>query len=195
LAKILAVNNYPTLERFKRLEVCLLGNGAAVTCVDWNSVSTRVFDSFDGVVLSGSPDMLSDERVRAKYGREIESILDTKSPILGVCFGHQMIASAFGSKVVRDGRKVLEMVKTEVLNEDPLFDGLPTSLMLLESRHEVVKALPKGFELVATSETSKIATMKHHSRPIYGVQFHPERFTKRYPDGNEVVGNFVRMVR
>jgi len=195
LARILAVNNYPTRERFLRLEKCLKGNGATVVPIDWDRASTSVFDSFDGVVLSGSPDMMSEEKTQEKYSKEMDSILDSKSPILGVCFGHQMIASAFGSEVVKDGRHVLQMVKTEVLADDPLFDGFPRQMVLLESRHEVVKTLPRGFELLATSSTSKIATMKHSSRPLYGVQFHPERFTKEHPDGDRVVGNFVRMLR
>ena len=195
LVRVLAVNNYPTRERFERLESCLRGNGAHVTSVEWNEVSPRLFDSYDGVALSGSPDMMSEPKVQAKYEKEIGAILDARVPVLGVCFGHQMMAHAFGSEVVKDGRHVLEMVVTTVLAEDPLFDGLPRSMMLLESRHEIVKSLPKGFRLLARSATSEIATMRHDTRPLYGVQFHPERYTKDNPDGNAVVGNFVRLLK
>jgi GMP synthase (glutamine-hydrolysing) len=92
-------------------------------------------------------------------------------------------------------REVKELVKTTVLKEDPLFAGLPRSLMLMESRHEVVKSPPKGFSRLARSATSSISAMKHPSRLLYGVQFHPERFTKAHPEGDRVVGNFVRMLR
>jgi GMP synthase (glutamine-hydrolysing) len=194
LTSVLAVNNYPTLERFERLEKCLRDNGAAVTSVDWERASARLFNSYDGVALSGSPDMMSEDRTAAKFNNEMDAIRDSGVPVLGVCFGHQMMARAFGSDVVKDGRHILEMVKTYVLAEDPLFQGLPRSLILLESRHEVVKSLPRGFRLLARSATSDIATMKHETRPLYGVQFHPERFTKENPDGNSVVGNFVRLL-
>lgn len=194
MASVLAVNNYPTRERFERLEKCLRDNGSQVTSVDWDRASPRLFNSYDGVVLSGSPDMMSEDRVAAKFRSEIDSILDSKVPVLGVCFGHQMMARAFGAEVVKDGRPVLEMVQTRVLAEDSLFEGLPRSLMLLESRHEVVKSLPAGFHLLARSTTSQIATMKHDSRPLYGVQSHPERYTKDNPDGNAVVCNFVRIL-
>jgi GMP synthase (glutamine-hydrolysing) len=194
LASVLAVNNYPTRERFDRLEKCLGDNGAQVTSIDWGRASPRLFNSYDGVVLSGSPDMMSEDRVAAKFRSEMDSILDSRVPVLGVCFGHQMMARAFGAEVVKDGRPVLEMVQTRVLAEDSLFEGLPRSLMLLESRHEVVKCLPAGFRLLARSTTSPIATMKHESRPLYGVQSHPERYTKDNPDGNAVVGNFVRIL-
>jgi len=106
-----------------------------------------------------------------------------------------MMARAFGAEVVKDGKHVLEMVETKVLAQDPLFEGLPRSVMLLESRHEVVRSLPEGFRLLARSATSEIASMKHGKRPLYGVQFHPERYTKENPEGNRVVGNFVRILK
>ena len=195
MVRVLAVNNYPSRERFERLEACLVGNGADVTSAEWNEVSSRMFDSCDGVALSGSPDMMSEPKIQAKYEREINAVVDTKVPVLGVCFGHQLMACAFGSKVVKDGRHVLEMVRTTVLADDSLFSGLPRSLTLLESRHEVVESLPDGFRLLAKSATSEIATKTHTTRPHYGVQFHPERYTTENPDGNAVVGNFVRLLK
>lgn len=195
MTKVLAVNNYPTSERFERLEQCLKDNGAAVTSMERDASSASSFDSYDGVVLSGSPDMMSEKRVQAKYQAEVDAIVESRVPILGVCFGHQMMAHAFGAEVVKDGQHILAMVKTDVVVEDPIFGGLAKSMMLLESRHEVVKSLPRGFSLLASSATSKIATMKHPTRLLYGVQFHPERYTKENPDGNTVVGNFVRLLR
>jgi GMP synthase (glutamine-hydrolysing) len=195
LPKVLTVNNYPTAERFERLRACAEDNGASVAAIDWNELSPRAFGSYDGVILSGSPDMMSEEKTQAKFAAEIEAIRESTVPVLGVCFGHQMMAHAFGADVVKDGRHVLDMVRTDVLSDDPLFAGLPKSVMLLESRHEVVKALPHEFRLLAKSATSRIATMKHETRPLYGVQFHPERYTKVNPDGNLVVRNFLSLLR
>ncbi len=195
MPSVLAVNNYPTRERFERLERCLRDNGARVTTVGWAEVSPTLFSSYDGVVLSGSPDMMSERKAQAKFSKEIGAIRDARVPTLGVCFGHQMMAYAFGAKVVKDARHVLRMVNTTVLEEDPLFEGLPRSLMLLESRQEVVKSIPEGFSLLAKSSTTKIAAMKHETLPLYGVQFHPERYTRDHPDGNAVAGNFVRLLR
>ena len=191
MVKVLAVNNYQARERFLRLEKCLAGNGADVTSIGWKEATASRFGSFDGVALSGSPDMMSEGSVLTKYRNEVESIVDSRVPVLGVCFGHQMMARAFGAEVVKDSRHVLGMVETRVLTGDPIFSGLPRSLMLLESRYEVVKSLPKGFRLIARSRTSDIAAMKHERRPLYGVQFHPERYTKEHPEGNRVMGNFI----
>lgn len=191
MPKVLVVNNYPTRERVTRLESCVSRNGGTVTGAEWKEVSAAKFDSFDGVVLSGSPDMMTEASTQSKFQGEAEAIRDSHAAILGVCFGHQLMAHAFGAPVVKDRQHVLGMVKTDVLVKDPLFEGLPASLMLLESRYEVVSSLPGGFSQVARSATSEIAAMRHGSRTLYGVQFHPERFTIENPGGNRVVGNFI----
>jgi GMP synthase (glutamine-hydrolysing) len=194
LVRVLAVNNYPTTERFERLRKCLELNGADVTVGGWEGCSAKEFDRYDGVVLSGSPDMASTEAARSKFRDELDSIMGTKSPLLGVCFGHQLTAIAFGSRVVKADRPVLGFVRTESLVDDALFAGLSRSMMLIESRHEVVESLPPGFRLIARSATSAIAAMRHEKRPIYGVQSHPERYTVENPEGNRVIGNFVGML-
>jgi GMP synthase (glutamine-hydrolysing) len=194
MARVLAVNNYPTRERFERLEKSLKDSGAAVNSIDWGAASASTFNRHDGVVLSGSPDMLSDPKSWTKFSRETDAILDSEVPVLGVCYGHQLMAHAFGAQIIKDDRHVLEMVETQVLEKDPLFDGLPRSLMLLESRQEVVRSLPEGFRLLARSRTSEIAAMKHRTRSLYGVQSHPERFTRENPEGNSIIRNFVNLL-
>lgn len=189
MPKILVVNNYHNRDLVKRLENCVKTNGASVRSIEYGDASSRKFNSCDGVVLSGSYAMVTDGLMA--FQREIEAIMDSNVPILGVCFGHQLIGRTFGAEVVKDRRHVLGMVKTSVVSQISLFRGLPKSLLLLESRHEVVKSLPKGFNLLAKSATTKIAAMEHEKRLLYGIQFHPERYTVRNPDGNLVVGNFV----
>jgi len=195
LPRVLAVNNYPTQERFQRVTDALTSAGARVSSIDWSESSAKKFDLFDGVVLSGSPDMLSEARIQSKYRPEMDAIVASKVPVLGICFGHQMMAEAFGSKVVRDKEPVLGYVETTVLNPGGLFDRLPRKLSLVESRHEIVESLPTGFELLAKSVTSPIAAMKHRSRPLFGVQSHPERYSEENPDGGRVISNFVRLLK
>ena len=195
MVRVLVVNNYPSRERVVTLERCLKENGAEVIPVELERANATRLDSSDGVVLSGSPAMITAAKTMSRFQPEVDAVLDSEVPVLGVCFGHQLLARAFGAQVVRDGRHVLEMVKTTVVKDDPLFEGLPRSMMLMESRYEVVNSLPDGFTLLARSATSRIATMKHPTRLLYGVQFHPERFTKQHPEGSAVVGNFVRMLR
>ncbi len=193
MVRVLAVNNYPGAERFARLERCLRDAGAEVTSTRWDAAAS-MFDRFDGVVLSGAPDMVSEEATQRKFAAEADAVRDSPVPVLGICFGHQLMAHAFGSAVTRDAENVLRFVRTTVLEDDQLFSALDGDLMLLESRHEVVTALPEGFRLLAKSETSAIAAMKHTTRELYGTQFHPERYTKQNPAGMTVVANFVRLL-
>jgi len=195
LTKVLAVNNYPTAERFERLRSCIIENGIDVITTNWNESLVAKFNDFEGVILSGSPDMMSRKDTQEKFRREAEAVLDARVPILGVCFGHQLIAHAFGSSVVADAENVLRFVKTAILLDDPLFSGLPREVSLLESRHEIVKALPEEFEKLAASETSPIAAMRHRKRTLYGVQFHPERYTAGSPAGKFVVRNFLGLLQ
>ncbi len=192
MVKVLAVNNYPSIDRFDRLRDSLASNGAKVTSADWHEASASRFDEFDGVVLSGSPDMLSEQSVRAKFAKEIEAIVETRSPLLGVCFGLQLIGCAFGSKVVKNGPMIREYVDTEVLLPDELFAGLPRTIRVFESHEEVVQPLPRGFVLLARSKTSPIAAVRHSARAIRGLQFHPERNDADAPHGKTVLANFVK---
>jgi GMP synthase-like glutamine amidotransferase len=194
LARVLAVNNYPARDRFLRVTDSLAEAGAEVISLDWSKVSAARFNEFEGVVLSGSPDMLSEPATQAKYRNEMDAIRDSTVPVFGICFGHQMIASAFGSTIVKDREPVLRYVRTTVLRPGGLFNGLPRTLSLVESRHEIVESLPDRFDLLAKSETSPIAAMKHSTRPIYGVQSHPERYSGKNPDGGRVISNFLKLL-
>lgn len=195
LTRVLAVNNYPRRDQSGRLAGCIRESGAEVTTIEPGEASRSRFGEFDGVVLSGSPDMWTDGATAGRFEAEVRAVTESAVPVMGVCFGHQLIARAFGAEVVRDAREVKEMVRTSVLSEDPLFEGLSRSLVLRESRYEVVKSLPPGFSLLARSEASAIAAMKHDRRLVYGVQFHPESYTADHPEGRMVVGNFVRLLR
>ncbi len=194
MPRVLAVNNYPTRERFERLARSLKEAGASVATAEWKDASRARFGSFDGVVLSGSPDMLSKPTTREKYRAEMEAVVEAGVPTLGICFGHQLVGTAYGAEVVRDRQHVLKFVKTSMLAEDPLLAGLPEPSMLLESREEVVGSLPQGFGLLAESETSEIAGMKHLRLPVYGVQSHPERYTAANPEGLRLLANFVGLL-
>ena len=195
MTDVLAVNNYPTDERFRRLRASLEDVGAQVISVRWDDVSAARFAKHDGVALSGSPDMMSDDSTFAKFKDEVDAIRDSRVPVLGVCFGHQMIARAFGARVVKAKAHVLRFVRTDPVARRGLFEGVSPHPMLLESRYEMVESLPEGFVSLASSETTPIAAMKHRKLPIYGVQSHPERFTKENPEGKAVCRNFVEMLR
>lgn len=193
--RVLAINNYPSEERFDRLRASLASKGAEVAAAKPSESSASRFNAYDGVVLSGSPDMLSERPVRDKYAAEIEAIRDTSVPLLGICFGLQLVGCAFGSKVVKNGPMIREYVDTQVVAPDPLFSGLPSTIRVFESHEEVVDPLPRDFLLLAKSPSSPIAAVRHSTLPIRGLQFHPERSSTSAPHGDRVVANFVAGLR
>ena len=116
---------------------------------------------------------------------------DHGGPALGVCFGHQLLGHAFGSRVVRAANPAKGYRDAEVLRHDLLFRGLPHSIGVYESHREEVDSLPTGFAHLARSSTAEICAMKHSRLPIYGVQFHPEHYSLEKPDGEVILANFV----
>lgn len=78
---------------------------------------------------------------------------------------------------------------------DPLLDGLGQPPYLYESHYCEIKTLPPGFELLASTPECRIQAMRHRERPLYGVQFHPEDYTERFPDGKRVLENFFRLAQ
>lgn len=130
-----------------------------------------------------------------------EVIRNARQPILGVCGGHQQIAIAYGAPVDVMKRLGPGEGYENCLRERGYFDidtdgegifaGLPTRLNVWHSHFDEVKELPKGFIGTASNETCATQAIQHTSRPVYGVQFHPELFDDEHPDGRSVVKNFL----
>ena len=129
-------------------------------------------------------------------------------PILGVCGGQQQMALAFGAPVdlierIAPGegyqgafreRGFCEVeLNTESEAGNEIFQGLPQTLTVWESHCDEVKELPADFIRTATNEVSRIQAMQHTSRPLFGVQFHPELFDEEHPHGRTILENFLRL--
>lgn len=174
------------------LEESLASNGVRAETLSWNECSGSKFKDYDGVMLSGSQAMASEERTLEMFSRELEAVKDNPMPLVGICFGHQLLSRAFGCNVVRAARPTARFVETEVLVDDTLLNGLRGKMAVYESHHEVVETVPEGFRLLARSATSAIDVVKHRKLPLYGVQFHPERNSSLHPDGALVMANFIQ---
>jgi anthranilate synthase/aminodeoxychorismate synthase-like glutamine amidotransferase len=115
-------------------------------------------------------------------------------PILGVCLGHQGIVQHLGGKVVRAPQIVHGKSSEIVLNgKSPLFDGLPANFQAMRY-HSLVAAdddsFPKDLEVLARErEHNLIMAIQHKTKPIYGVQFHPESIGT--PEGKHLLRNFL----
>lgn len=141
-----------------------------------------------GIVLSGSPASVS------ICGAPLISkeVLQMGVPVLGICYGMQLIASLLGGKVEASSCREYGRAELEILEEDGLFKGLGRSELVWMSHGDRVVGLPKGFRPIARSANSPIAAFADETGLIYGVQFHPE--VVHTPKGKKILKNFLLKV-
>jgi anthranilate synthase/aminodeoxychorismate synthase-like glutamine amidotransferase len=115
-------------------------------------------------------------------------------PILGVCLGHQAIASAFGGRVVRAGR-VMHGKTSPILNDGrTIFEGLASPFPAGRYHSLLVErvTLPDCLEISAETEEGEIMGLRHKRWPVEGIQFHPESILT--PAGKRIVRNFLKLI-
>ncbi len=128
-------------------------------------------DKFTGVVITGAPLLITEQNI-LPYIQKLAWMKETTIPVLGICFGHQLMGlvfGAFGSRMREDR----DWQTIEVFEDCPLFDKLPTEFEMMEDHCETI-SIPPGFKLVGTSDACVNEAMQHASLPLFGVQFHPE---------------------
>ncbi|OPX18097.1 hypothetical protein BXT86_02970 [candidate division WOR-3 bacterium 4484_100] len=161
---------------------------------DYSTISAgEEFKLYDVIVLSGSQRKLAEPGIIDYYLNEIEYLKVTEKPVLGICFGHQLLSMAFGEDVVSMGKKIEGYYMVKRLTDDELFEGLGERFLVRESHEEMVENVPYDFVKIAESPNCPIEAIKHNRLPIYGVQFHPERFDDKHPAGIVILENFFKL--
>ncbi len=138
------------------------------------------------VVLSGSPYSVYEEN--APLPRR--EVLTKGVPVLGICYGLQVITHLLGGKVAPSQRKEYGPAELEVLDEDHLFKGMPERFRVWMSHGDRVEELPEGFYPLARTEGSPYAAVFNPERRTFGVQFHPEVVHTEY--GTDILWNFAK---
>ena len=150
------------------------------------STSVEKILSYDplGIVLTGGPNSVFTEKSLVMDPK----ILDLGIPILGICYGAQLIAHLKGG-VVRSA-KTKEYGKCVMHSEpSPLFKGVPASTVIWMSHTDYVAAPPEEYKVIASTDTCPVAAYGSDGKKIYGVQFHPEVVHTEY--GNQILRNFL----
>lgn len=127
--------------------------------------------SFDGIIISGAPILIT-EIDPAPYLDLFSWISTHNKPILGICFGHQILGLHFGAFASRQ-REDRDWQLIEQMAESTLFNKLPHEFEMMEDHCESI-SIPPGFNLIASSDACVNEAMQHLSKPFFGVQFHPE---------------------
>src|SRR5712692_4901469 len=172
--------------------------GQSVEKIDYNEpdLLARVIGSGpDLIILTGSSALLSKPRTRDLFQPEMDLVRNARFPILGICYGHQIIGSAFGAPMRDLGQMLRGYEKVSIVLKHPLFDGLPSDMVVAESHRQELTKVPDEFQLLARSTTSNVEAIAHRSKPIYGVQFHPERSNDDHPHGRMIIQNLLKQIR
>ncbi|MEM3186587.1 MAG: glutamine-hydrolyzing GMP synthase [Conexivisphaerales archaeon] len=139
----------------------------------------------DGVILSGGP-----RSTLSKDALTIDkNVWDLGRPILGICYGHQLIAKELGGKVTASKLKEYGRTKIVVLRNSRILKGSGDRLTVWMSHGDTVKAAPPGFKEIAKSQDNALAAMEDTDRQIFGLQFHPE--VTHTQKGRQILSNFV----
>jgi GMP synthase (glutamine-hydrolysing) len=144
-----------------------------------------------GIILSGGP-----ASVHEGASPTIDpSIFGLGVPVLGICYGEQLICNLLGGKVEAGDTREFGRAQVEVVEDNALFQGVWSkgqSHTVWMSHGDKVTALPHGFVVTAKTSSAPYAAIADETRRIYGVQFHPE--VAHTPDGAKLLANFVRSI-
>jgi GMP synthase (glutamine-hydrolysing) len=140
-----------------------------------------------GIILSGGPNSVYGESVPTAD----PALLELGTPVLGLCYGMQLLAHLSGGNVTRASRREYGRASVKVEGGGRLFRGFgpgeETPVWMSHGDH--VDVAPPGYRVTASSENSPVAAFEHAQRPLFGVQFHPE--VAHTPRGGEILSNFL----
>jgi GMP synthase (glutamine-hydrolysing) len=139
-----------------------------------------------GIILSGGPNSVYGENVPTAD----RALLDI-APILGICYGMQLIAYIAGGEVKRGGGREYGRAEVRVVEPDEMFAGFEVGeeFSAWMSHGDHIESSPPGYRRTASSESNPLAAFRHETKPIFGVTFHPE--VAHTPRGREVIANFL----
>ena len=143
-----------------------------------------------GIIFTGGPNSVYDP----KSPQADPEIFKLGIPILGICYGCQLLAHNLGGKVVAatdDSAREYGKTETYFQTDCKLFKGLPAEGITWMSHGDYMEKVPEGFSLVAHSEAGPNVAIGDESRGFYGVQFHPESIMT--PRGKDMLKNFIAL--
>ena len=123
-----------------------------------------------GIVLSGGPASVYSSNV-PKFNSKI---LELELPILGLCYGHQLIAQAFGGSISNIGKGEFGKAILKHISDSPLWENVSFPNQVWMSHQDSITKCPEEFDVTGETDNGCVAALKHSKRPIYTLQFHPE---------------------
>jgi GMP synthase (glutamine-hydrolysing) len=137
------------------------------------------------IILSGGPNSVYD----VGAPKPDPAVWSGRLPVLGICYGAQLMASELGGHVQANGKREYGPATVTIGTEDGLFVGLDRTQPVWMSHGDSITSLPEGFQATAQTDSSPFAGLADAKRHLYGIQFHPE--VAHTPHGRDVLRNFV----
>ena len=145
-------------------------------------------DTVKGVILSGSPCS-----VTAPDAPQVDlQGIKGRLPLLGICYGAQYLAHHYGGAVESAGSREYGRAELEIMQRDPLFDGVPPKSQVWMSHGDTITALPDNSTVLASTASVVNAAYRIFGEQTYAVQFHPEVYHTEY--GSRILANFVKTI-
>jgi len=140
-----------------------------------------------GIIFSGGPSSVYNSDAPIPENK----IFDMNLPLLGICYGHQLIVNKYGGKVKRANKEYGSSLLT-IDNDEDLLNGVGESVRAWMSHGDEAEKIPPGFKVIGHTEGAKAAAIASEEKSIYGIQFHPE--VVHTEQGTEILKNFVLKV-
>ena len=138
-----------------------------------------------GIILSGGPASVYEDNAPSVN----KEIFEIGVPVLGICYGGQLIAQTFGGKVTKADNREYGRIKLQTAENTGLFKDIPQDSLVWMSHTDYIEQKPEGFKITAYSDTCPICAMQNDEKQIYAVQFHPE--VEHSEKGKEIIQNFL----
>jgi GMP synthase (glutamine-hydrolysing) len=140
-----------------------------------------------GIILSGGPNSVYEDRAPHCQPQ----LLDLGIPVLGICYGLQLLSYFLGGKVEPSSRREYGAARIRLLSGSRLLSNLPPDFPVWMSHGDHVTAPPPGFRVIAETDNA-LGAVENVERGLYGLQFHPE--VAHTPDGKQILSNFVKSI-
>jgi len=181
MKKILIINNH------SKYLVNLIKEVGDAKIIDFEKIN-YLNEKFDYIILSGG-NFLAVKNHKKEYSKEIEIIKKSKVPILGICLGFELINFTFGEKLAKESKWIKGKKEIRIVSSEKIFVGVPEKFKVYEKHRWIVKK--NTFLKTLAVSANYVEAVKHPTKEIYGVQFHPEKMNNKI--NKKIIKNFLEI--